>query len=100
MDRRSFITVATAAPLVALPAIAEPDQNAKLLKLIARLEILQGWEAGSTVWRKAWAADEIRKAMGIEPIEDERQHNYVQHCKREYARNQEWLKTYGDWRST
>ena len=69
MNRRSFIVAGTALAVpaaVASGSAAGGGERARLLDLIAHLEAWQGWEASSVVAAKAFAAWQIRKAMGMD----------------------------------
>lgn len=72
MDRRRFLTAAAIAPLAAAPiagaalAQTEDDTKQRIIAVIDQLEAYQGWETSSVVAAKAFAAWQMRKALGLD----------------------------------
>lgn len=68
MTRRALFKAAPAIPAAfALPALAETENyRAQMIAVIERLETYEGWEASCVVAAKAFAAWQMRKAMGLE----------------------------------
>lgn len=73
MKRRNFI-LSTAAALPAAPALAASNgvtDRDRMARVIEQLETAQGWEVSSVVAAKAFAAWQIRKALGFDlPISE------------------------------
>jgi hypothetical protein len=71
MNRRDLLKAAPAGflvlPAMLAPAKAEADETrARLLQVIADLEAAQGWEPGNVAAAKAFAAWQMRKALGLD----------------------------------
>jgi hypothetical protein len=77
MNRRALLKAAPAG-LLALPAMLAPTKAdaeetcARLLQVIADLESPQPWEPSSAVAAKAFAAWQMRKALGLNLPDPER----------------------------
>lgn len=46
--------------------VQEPHLNTRILEVIEQLEAVQGWEPVSTIAAKAFAAWQMRKALGLD----------------------------------
>ena len=91
INRRAMLTAGLTCSLAVAAQAAPPDPSQKLLELIDQLENAEGWEIGSVVWCKAWAANEIRKAMDIHPIESNGARLHVQTQERAFKAEQRRL---------
>jgi len=88
MSRRALISAVPAAAL-AVPALAkaakaqETDRD-RIIPVIEQLEAWQGWEASSTVAAKAFAAWQMRKALGLELPDPETAQMHVDYQRQKF----------------
>ena len=72
MDRRTVLcalpalVAAPTAPAMAEILPPEADDRAKVIEVIEKLEDWRGWETSAVVAAKAFAAWQIRKALGLD----------------------------------
>ena len=66
MNRRTFITAASVAPVVACTPVSADPLREKLLLIVNELESVQDWQSLGVVGAKQHAADMIRGALGME----------------------------------
>jgi len=91
MKRRDFI-LSTAAALPAAPTLAAPfevSDRVRIARVIEQLETSQGWEVSSAVAAKAFAAWQIRRALGYDlpnPEAAQRHIDYQRQAFEQYRR--------------
>lgn len=71
MQRRDLLTraplalAAVAVPALPSPGLAQETERERMIRVIEQLEASQGWEASGIVAAKAFAAWQMRKAIGL-----------------------------------
>lgn len=86
MKRRDFI-LSTAAALPAAPALAAPHgvtDRDRMARVIEQLETAQGWEVASVVAAKAFAAWQIRKALGFDLLNPEAAQGHIDYQRQAF----------------
>lgn len=70
LNRRSILlSLPFAGAALAITKVAEPKQETdrdRMIRVIEQLEASQDWEASSTIAAKAFAAWQMRKALGLD----------------------------------
>lgn len=88
MNRRDLFSLAPLALVSpAFAATPETDRD-RMVRVIEQLEAYQGWEPSSTVAAKAFAAYQMRKAMGLDLPDPQTAQMHVDYLRSDFDRYQ------------
>ena len=88
MNRRDLFSLAPLALASPAFAVAPETDRARMLRVIEQLETYQGWEPSNVVAAKAFAAWQMRKAMGLEMPDPKYAQMHVDHQRQGFERYQ------------